>query len=447
MNAAGEIARAQVEREGGRRWTRILPVLALLLAAGLLREAWSTRGPRVVVRAADGHGLRPGDALRYRGIEVGKVESLELDDGTREVLVGVRLARSAGDLARRGARFWIARPILGIEGVRGLETALGARYLAVLPGNPDAPAQAEFVALEEPPLFESEDPDALEVVLQSSQRAGLVRGAPITYRGIPIGSLVSVALASDATAVEARARILAPYAELVRADSRFHRTRGADLSLGCAGSSSVERSWAPGRRRAPARRPAPPARPPASASSSRRNPRSGEGAPPRRGRTSPRPSASGQLPGRRDVARAPALRGGWPVPRNGELVGPADSGVPEGAEGGRAIPARRRGWLEGAPARRVPGPPARPARGGRARSPRPGAPPCADPALTPMAVALPPAPSEGLSRSRPLRRALHAVAVARADGAWVGILLVTEARPDVPVPSSALKLRPDASAR
>ena len=112
----------------------------------------------------------------------------------------MRLARSASALARGGARFWVARPVLGVEGVRGLETALGAHYVAVLPGPPDAPRQAEFVALEEPPLSEDEDPGALEIVLQSGERAGLVRGAPVFYRGIPIGTLVSVGLAGDATA-------------------------------------------------------------------------------------------------------------------------------------------------------------------------------------------------------------------------------------------------------
>lgn len=226
---------ARVTQVTGGGWSRLLPLAALVLAALLLREAWKDRGPRIAIQVADGHGLRAGDALRYRGIDVGEVESLELADDARGVVLRVRLQRSARSLARAGTRFWIARPVLGVEGVQGLETALGARYVAALPGPEGGEPRADFVALEEPPLFEADDPEALEVVLQADDRAGLARGAPVLFRGIAIGSLVSVGLASDASAIEARARILAPYAELVRADSRFYRDRGARLSLGLAG--------------------------------------------------------------------------------------------------------------------------------------------------------------------------------------------------------------------
>ncbi len=454
MSPAEELPRARVEHESGVRWTHFLPLVALLLALFLVREAWKERGPRILVRAADGHGLRPGDALRYRGIEVGKVESLELDAGSREVVVGVRLARSAGDLARGGARFWIARPVLGVEGVRGLETALGARYLAVLPGPEDAPRQREFEALDEPPLFEREDPAALEIVLQSSARAGLVRGAPVFYRGIPIGSLASVALASDATAVEARARIQGPYAELVRVDSRFHRTRGAALSLGLDGLElavdSLQALWLGGVALAT------PTHPGARAPTGQRFELYGE---PEDEWLLWRPAlpVGGVLPEREPLVPARVwarlswkprgwlarqrARAGWLVPRGGELLGPADVlVVPAEAEEGSAVLelAGERLELAGEPSWSA---------AGLALRAHPGAAPAptlepvralleaedlllwADPALAPKAVS-----AAHLARSEdgwsvsPLLafdEGWHgALALAREDGAWLGILLV-----------------------
>jgi hypothetical protein len=456
MISTQELATARVERESGPRWTRVLPVAALLFALFLVREAWRERGPRLAVRAADGHGLRPGDALRYRGIEVGKVESLELDGD--EVVVGVRLARSARDLARGGARYWIARPVLGVEGVRGLETALGARYLAVLPGARDAPFQEEFLALEEPPLFEGEDPGALEIVLQSSERAGLVRGAPVFYRGIPIGSLASVGLASDATAVEARARIQAPYAELVRVDSRFHRARGASLSLGLGGVDlavdSLQALWLGGVALAT------PTHPGARASTGQRFELASE---PEEEWLAWRPAlpVGGALPGRQ--ARAPERvwaklswksggwlsrvrsRAGWLVPGGGELLGPADVLVaPEEAAaesavlelGGERIElADPPLWSAGGLAVRAD------PRRARARASEPvrrldaaeDLLLCADPALAPKAVsAAHLAHGEGGWSVAPLlvfdARWHGALALAREDGCWLGILLVEEGR-------------------
>lgn len=453
---AGELPSARVEREHGPRWTYFLPALALLFALFLVREAWKERGPHIVVRAADGHGLRPGDALRYRGIEVGKVESLELDLGGRQVVVGVRLARSAADLARGGARFWIARPVLGVEGVRGLETAVGARYLAVLPGPSDAPRQREFEALDEPPLSEQDDPLALEIVLQSSERAGLVRGAPVFYRGIPIGSLSAVSLASDATAVEARARIQGPYVELVRVDSRFHRTRGAALSLGLGGLElevdSLQALWLGGVALAT------PTHPGARASTGQRFELHGEaedewlrwrpalpigGVLPER-----EPSLPGRVWARLAWKRGGLLarqrsREGWLVESGGDWLGPADLlVVPEEAEPGSAVLelGGERFELAGEPSWSAAGL-ARRARPGAASAAKSAPGPrrelreaedlllLADPVLAPKAVAAAhlARTEEGWSVAPLLvfdERWHGALALARADGAWLGVLLV-----------------------
>ena len=465
MSASEEPPTARVEREHGRRWTRFLPLVALLFALFLVREAWKERGPFIRVRASDGHGLRPGDALRYRGIEAGRVESIELDSdasesGGGEVVVGVRLARSAADLARGGTRFWIARPVFGVEGVRGLETALGARYLAVLPGPRDAPRQTEFAALEEPPLFESEDPSALEIVLRSSERAGLVRGAPVFYRGIPIGSLVSVGLASDATAVEARARIRAPFAELVRVDSRFHRSRGARLSLGLGGLDlavdSMQALWLGGVALAT------PTHPGARAPTGHAFELASE---PEDEWLRWRPALPVGVDWPERELRPPELRwaqlswkpggwltrarsrGGWLVESQGGLLGPADLlTVPEDAEpestflelgGERVALSSPPEWSAGGLARR--------ARADAAVHPEGEQAPageltegadlllCADPALAPVAVA-----AANLARAEdgwtvaPLlsfdERWHGAAALTRRDGAWVGVLLVAQGR-------------------
>lgn len=451
---------------GGGGWSRLLPVLALVLAVLLLREAWKDRGPRLLIQVAEGHGLRAGDAVRYRGIDVGEVESLELAEDARGVLVRVRLQRTARSLAREGTRFWIARPVLGIEGVQGLETALGAHYVAALPGPEGGAPCSEFVALEEPPLFDADDPEALEIVLQADDRSGLARGAPVLFRGIAIGSLVSVGLASDASAIEARARILAPYAELVRTDSRFYRDRGARLSLGLTGVElsvdSLQSLWLGGVGLAT------PTHPGARAESGRRFELAREAD---EDWLTWRPAlALGSAllpPGSALPERAWALRhekpggwfrrartlGGWVVLSGGALLGPEDLlGGPaeESAEGltlevlGEVVPLTERPTPWAPELVRRPWPTAAAA---TATVPRRtlAAPEdlllCGDPALAPMAVAAAHLEREGEGWRVAARLVFDArwhgaAAVARADGAWVGVLLVSEQKGRVaPVPA------------
>lgn len=451
MSDAASPPVARVEPEPGARWTLLLPLLALALAAYLVRAAWRERGPRILVHAADGYGLEPGDALRHRGIAVGAVESVGLGPDAREVVLEVRLARSAQALACRGARFWVARPVLGVEGVRGLETALGARYLAVLPGPEGAPFQREFAALDEPPLFEAEDPAALEVVLRASARGGLARGAPVLYRGIPIGSLVSVALARDASAVEARARIRAQYAELVRADSCFYRAGGARLALGLEGLAlsvdSLQALWLGGVALATPTHPglrAPTGQPfelheePEEEWLAWR-PALALGALPDEPRLPERVFARLTYEPRGWFARARA-RSGWLVRGAGELLGPADLLVaPEEAEpesaflefaGERLDLAAPPAWSGGGLARRA----------HAADAPRPAAGPalvepldllvCGDPALAPVAVSAAELARDGpdwrVSAQLALDERWHgAVALTRAEGRWVGLVLVS----------------------
>jgi len=213
----------------------LLPLFAAALALYLGLSAWGARGVLIRVRAADGYGIRAGDPLRYRGINVGEVRAVELAEDLTEVLMEVRVDGAAGALARAGSRFWVVRPRVGLESVEGLETLLGTRHLGCLPGPQGAPAQREFVALEEAPLPGAAEEGGLDIVLEAPQRFGLAAGAPISFRQMPIGRVLSVGLSSDATAVEARARIRAPYRELVRTNSRFWEVGGLEFSLGMGG--------------------------------------------------------------------------------------------------------------------------------------------------------------------------------------------------------------------
>jgi hypothetical protein len=128
-----------------------------------------------------GEGLQEGDPVRYRGISVGEVTSVELASDAEAVAVGVRLVGASRELARVGTQFWIERPRLDLTEVRGLETLIGGRYIAMQPttlGSPgNAQVSGEFTGLAEPPPLPRRD-GSLEIELDASRRLGIVRGAP-----------------------------------------------------------------------------------------------------------------------------------------------------------------------------------------------------------------------------------------------------------------------------
>jgi paraquat-inducible protein B len=181
-----------------------------------------------------GEGLEVGDPVRYRGIAVGEVTNVDLSKNAEAVLVGVRLVGSAQAFAQAGTQFWIERPRLEITEIRGLDTLLGGRYLAIQPNTTSSAAQQDFVGLAEPPPLPRRN-GSLEIELDAVDRAGLVRGAPITYRGLEVGRIANVGLSNDGATVRIQVVIEAEFAELVRENSKWWSIRGMQFDMGLKG--------------------------------------------------------------------------------------------------------------------------------------------------------------------------------------------------------------------
>jgi hypothetical protein len=212
-------------------WYWLLPLLTGVIVAVVLMLAWSRSGVTITLRFTEGHGLKPGDAVRCRGIIIGEVRKVQLDRDTGDVVVQAELHREASDVARAGSQFWIARPQADLAtGVRGLDTVIGAKYIHVVPGEGEP--QKEFVGLEAPPIPETIEKGGLEVVLQAHRLAGLRPGAPVTFRQVRVGSVLRVGLASDASAVDIHVYVRPAYARLVRENTEFWNTSGVRFEAG-----------------------------------------------------------------------------------------------------------------------------------------------------------------------------------------------------------------------
>lgn len=224
---------ATITPSKSHRFLYLIPLTALILAAALATTYLIKLGPIISVTIPQGFGLKPDDTLRCRGIAVGHIQSLKLTPDTQAVTLKIRLQPHAKKIARTGSQFWVVRPQLSLDAITGLDTLTGPQYLAVLPGAGEP--QSKFQALDAPPILQTLDPDGLEITLLAQQRAGLKPGAPIYYKQSPVGSITSVALASDATAIIAHAYIEPAYAPLIRTNSKFWPTSRAQIDLGITG--------------------------------------------------------------------------------------------------------------------------------------------------------------------------------------------------------------------
>jgi paraquat-inducible protein B len=209
-------------------------LVCFILAFWLTWRAIPSKGPSIVIQFPDGHGLKAGDAVRHRGIEVGLVESVALSDNLSQITANVTLTPGASGLAREGTRFWIVRPQLSFAGVSGLDTAVGAKYIAVSPGDPSASLKSSFEGLSAAPPDENFG-EGIDVVLRSDAKHGVSVGAPVGWRGVEVGQILSINLSPDARFVDVHARINSEYKRLIRSTSQFWVTSGLGIDVGLSG--------------------------------------------------------------------------------------------------------------------------------------------------------------------------------------------------------------------
>jgi paraquat-inducible protein B len=206
----------------------LVPLIAAVAAGYYLRDKLAESGPRITIRFKDATGLKVGQTpVVYRGVPIGKVSNVQLSDDQRRVLVQVRLRRSAGSFARRGAVYWAVRPEISGTTVTGLDVIFSGPYLEATPGSGES--AKEFDGLDREPLGSGE---GLRIILRAPRVSSLQVGSPVHFRGILVGVIEEVRLTPDASGVDLVAFVQHRYIPLVTLNSKFWVVSGAEVRGG-----------------------------------------------------------------------------------------------------------------------------------------------------------------------------------------------------------------------
>ncbi len=232
-----DIPKTRVKAPSGFSFVWLVPLAAAIIAGWLVWAQVRQMGPTVTVQFRDGTGLVANQTIvKYRGVRIGSVRSVELSTDIQQVTVRIRLDRSAKALAQSGSVFWVVRPEVGAGGLHGLETIVSGPYIQVQPGDGDGKPQKTFVGLEEAPTLPSSD-SGTEFILRSPSVRSLAHGSPVFYRGMEVGSVEYLGLNENSTAVDVHVQIRSKFASLVRENSIFWNAGGISMDLRLLGIS------------------------------------------------------------------------------------------------------------------------------------------------------------------------------------------------------------------
>jgi len=196
------------------------------------------KGAVVTIKVDRADGLRSGTPIRFKGLDVGKIEDVDLSDDLQSVMLTARITEVPERIAREGSQFWVVKPELGLIKTSNLETLVTGQYIEVQPAAKNLGPQKNFVALANPP--ESAKVEAgLSLVLSAARRGSLKTGVPVTYREITVGKVTGYELGQTADRVLVHILIEPKYAPLVRSGTRFWNTSGFGFDFGLFKGATV----------------------------------------------------------------------------------------------------------------------------------------------------------------------------------------------------------------
>lgn len=212
----------------------LVPVVAILIGGWLAYKGLSEKGPVVTISFESAEGLEAGKTkVKYKDVDIGQVDTIRFDADLSQVTITAELVKETEPYLTENTRFWVVRPRVTASGVSGLGTLFSGAYIGMDPGKEGRVAH-NFKGLEIPPIITTDIPGR-EFLLKAENLGSLDVGAPVYYRQIQVGQVISYELDEDGQSLIIKIFINAPHHKLVYSNTRFWNASGFDLKLDASG--------------------------------------------------------------------------------------------------------------------------------------------------------------------------------------------------------------------
>jgi paraquat-inducible protein B len=228
-----EVPEPVVRRRSGPSLVWLIPLLTALIGGWLIYKTLSEKGPALTISFKHAEGIEVGKTrIKYKSLDIGVVEGLRFSEDFARVLVLARMNKEAAPFLRRGTRFWVVKPSLGVRGVSGLSTLISGAYIEIEPGQ--GAAETHFIGLEVPPVVAA-DEAGRRIELVAARLGSIDRGSPLYYQGILAGEVLGYEMANDYRSVLIHAFVKEPFDRLLRSSTRFWHASGVEVAIGADG--------------------------------------------------------------------------------------------------------------------------------------------------------------------------------------------------------------------
>ena len=191
-------------------------------------------GQQIILTAEDATNLSKGMALRYLGLNIGEIESVQLDQKSHKIIAKALIHPNYMTLiAKEGSRFNVISPKISAGGIENIDSLLQP-YIDVEVGSGKTKTQ---FALSQAVNNNIKYTNGLPLVLETNDALNITAGSPIMYRGVEVGTIKNLELNTLGDRVLIHVLIAPKYQHLVRQNSEFWIASGYDFSLSLIGGA------------------------------------------------------------------------------------------------------------------------------------------------------------------------------------------------------------------
>jgi paraquat-inducible protein B len=212
----------------------LIPLVAAVVGIYLAYWAWMEKGPTITITFESAEGLEAGKTkLKYKRVDVGLVESVELTDDLSHVEVTATMTTGLSRHLTESTRFWVVRAQVSAGEITGLDTVLSGVYIGVDPSSEGKRAR-RFVGLEKAPIVTLDKPGTI-FSLRAEDLGSVNVGSAVYYRWLRVGQVAGYELEEVGDHVSVQVFIEAPHDQRVRSTTRFWNASGFDATVTAEG--------------------------------------------------------------------------------------------------------------------------------------------------------------------------------------------------------------------
>jgi paraquat-inducible protein B len=205
-----------------------LPFIALCIGGWILYTSIQEAGVDIIIHFDSADGITPGKTkVIYKGIPVGIVRDVEVDDNLQGVNLHVEIDKRAKEGLVEDTKFWVVRPVVSAGRISGLDTLLSGSYIAVKSGKSSVHTTT-FAGLENQPPSDADSP-GLHITLITPALYSLQRGSYIYSKNLQIGQVEAYSLKENGM-ITLQVFIEPEFSHLIRKNTRFWNSSGLSVT-------------------------------------------------------------------------------------------------------------------------------------------------------------------------------------------------------------------------